>query len=89
MAFFLASLFGVCTFTSISLGAKGVLVAMASLLLIFAITANVRELRVAGASIGFSGFRTLPIAGLNFSALLTLLVMVQSFGAVISGALGG
>jgi len=87
MAFLIASLLAVITWSTKSLEAKYVLVFVASFLLMAANTANSRELKEGGISIGFSGLRRLPIAGLNFSALLTLLVMVMSFGGVISESL--
>jgi hypothetical protein len=88
MAFLLASLLATSTFPLTSLGARSVLVLLACSLVIAAVLANTRELRANGTPIGFTGGRVLPIAGLNFATLFTLLAVVPTLGMVISQALG-
>lgn len=46
---------------------------------------NASEMRVAGVPIGFTHGRKLPTAGLNFSAVLTFLVIICALVNTING----
>ncbi|MEO6801024.1 MAG: hypothetical protein ABI178_13895 [Rhodanobacter sp.] len=87
MAFLLASLLATSTFPLTSPGATSLLVFLAGSLALAAVLANAREPGASGTPIGLTGGRVLPVAGLNFAALLTFLVIALSLGTVVTEAL--
>lgn len=76
MAFLVAVLLFAFSLMAGSLAAKGAATIAAVVLIGGAIAMNVAELRERGVAIGLTAGRQLPIAGLNFSALLTFASML-------------
>ena len=76
MAFLFATLLSVSSYTLLSTGIIAVLVALSCSLVFMAISANAKEIRANGKSIGFTSGRLLPIAGLNFATLFTALAIL-------------
>ncbi|WEN15456.1 hypothetical protein PY254_01910 [Rhodanobacter sp. AS-Z3] len=72
MAFLLATLLSAASYPLTSGSVIAALVLAAFVLVALAVGANVKEIRAEGKSMGFTSGRVLPIAGLNFAALLTL-----------------
>lgn len=54
-----------------------------ALVVAIALAVNASELRAAGTPIGFSHGRRLPIAGLNFSFVVTVLVLAVTLGKAL------
>ncbi len=54
-----------------------------ALVVAIVLAVNASEMRAAGTPIGFSHGRRLPIAGLNFSFVVTVLVLAATLGAAL------
>lgn len=87
MAFLFATLLSVSTYPLLPGGVIAAMVAAACFVLALAVAANIKEIRAAGSSLGFTRGRVLPIAGLNFAAVFTLLAVLTAVSHGISQAL--
>ena len=87
MAFLFATLLSASTYPLVSGGIIAAIVVVACSVVALAVVANVKEIRAAGGSIGFTCGRVLPIAGLNFAAVFTLLAVLVAASHGISQVL--